>query len=118
MRKMLLICTIALGLGLLMQQNLSQKASKGPSLDRIMVISDSEPTTLTPVIEEPKRITPLKISQAIPVPDLDLPDLGDSELVKTRLVPPGETGTDGLWRSQIQRANQTLNKAGLSDPLR
>lgn len=118
MRKMLLICTITLGLGLLMQQNLRQKASKGPSLDRIMVISDSEPNTLTPVPEEPKRISLFKKSLAIQEPDLDLPDLGDTELKPRRRVPWGATGTDGLWRSQIQRANQTLNKAGLSDPLR
>ena len=54
-----------------------------------------------------------QFSVAAQDPTFNRPDLGDSELNQERWRHPGETGTDALWRNQIQRANEILHNAGL-----
>jgi hypothetical protein len=62
-------------------------------------------------IAEARRLKPNSATLQDPI--FNLPDVGDSELKRTQVLPWGATDPDSFWRSQVNGANQTLREAGL-----
>jgi hypothetical protein len=105
---------------------LPKKAKITPHQDPQLLVDTAIKIPKAIAVEEPDRIKILRLTQfrsqstalTIQDPNSDLPDLDNSEVNPKRIRPWGATGTDAIWRGQIQRANATLKDAGLSGRFR